>query len=462
MIKVFHHYISAVFLILFGIEYCVFFAAMYFGSEEFRFYYAESGYTEDYIITASWIFASTLSLCLAGIGLYRRNLVHIEYELLSRLTVGFSCATFTIVCIYYFFPQFLIVRSVLAYALMIAFLGMLTSRFIFIKAVGRNAFKKKIIVVGCGNNANKILQSKTGYILKGYEIIGCYATKNETIAIDQHLVLSPELTIFEYAKKHNIDEIVVALDDRRTGMPLDDLLDCKIEGINIVDLLSFYEREKAYIDLDNLQPSWMVFSNGFAKSGIRKSVKRFVDIVASLTLFLFTFPVMLLTIFAIALESGCRAPIFYRQVRVGANNQNFNVLKFRSMKTDAEKEGIQYATKNDDRITLVGGFIRKYRIDELPQMFNVFKGEMSFVGPRPERPVFVEGFNSIPYYKERHRVKPGITGWAQLCYPYGENEYDTIQKLQYDLYYVKNYSLFLDLTIILHTVEVVLWGKGAR
>jgi lipopolysaccharide/colanic/teichoic acid biosynthesis glycosyltransferase len=166
---------------------------------------------------------------------------------------------------------------------------------------------------------------------------------------------------------------------------------------------------------------------------------------------------------AIFLESGIKAPILYRQVRVGENNKNFDILKFRSMQTDAEKNGVEWAKKNDGRVTRVGNFIRKYRIDELPQIYNVLKGNMSFVGPRPERPEFVKKFdNSILYYRERHRVKPGITGWAQLCYPYGANEYDTKQKLQYDLYYVKNYSLFLDLTVIVHTVEVVLWGKGAR
>jgi len=463
MIKIFHHYISTTFLILFAIEYGIFFAAMYFGSE-FRFLYSESWYSEGYIVLSSWVFATTLSFCLVSIGLYRRNLGQNEYELLSRTTVGFSCSIFIIVCIYYFFPQFLIARSVLAYALIFAFLGMITCRFIFKQLVGQNALNKKILVIGCGNNANKILHSNNGYIHKGFEIKGCCATENETIAIDQHhIVLNPKQNILDYIKKNNIEEIVVALDDRRTKMPLDHLLDCKMEGIKIVDLLSFYEREKAYIDLDNLHPSWMLFSDGFAKSGIRTTVKRFIDLVTSLTLLLFTFPVMLLTAFAIFLESGFRAPIFYRQVRVGENNQNFNVLKFRSMRTDAEKQGIQCAKINDNRITRVGGFIRKYRIDELPQILNVLKGEMSFVGPRPERPAFVDGFNkSIPFYKERHRIKPGITGWAQLCYPYGENEYDAIQKLQYDLYYVKNYSLFLDFTIILHTVEVVLWGKGAR
>ncbi len=172
---------------------------------------------------------------------------------------------------------------------------------------------------------------------------------------------------------------------------------------------------------------------------------------------------MLLTALAILLENGFKGPILYRQLRVGEKNKNFELLKFRSMKVDAEKKGAQWAQKNDKRITLVGRFIRKSRIDELPQIFNVLRGDMSFVGPRPERPEFVQGFNErIPFYRERHRVKPGITGWAQLCYPYGADEYDTIQKLQYDLYYVKNYSLFLDFSIMLNTVEVILWGKGAR
>jgi len=191
--------------------------------------------------------------------------------------------------------------------------------------------------------------------------------------------------------------------------------------------------------------------------------KRLVDIIASLGLLLVAWPFMLLACLAILLENGLKSPVIYRQIRVGEDNKPFAVMKFRSMCTDAEKNGAQWAQKNDDRITSVGRFIRKVRIDELPQIFNVLKGEMSFVGPRPERPEFVDGFEQrIPFYAERHRVKPGITGWAQLCYPYGANEQDTINKLEYDLYYVKNYSLFLDISIILGTVEVILWGRGAR
>jgi sugar transferase (PEP-CTERM system associated) len=343
---------------------------------------------------------------------------------------------------------------------------MLICRYIFNKLAGKSILQKKILLIGSGNNANKILNNKSGYIHKGFDIIGCFSTTQEKIIVPTHNILNADndsKTIIDIVFQHKINEIVIALDDRRTSMPVNELLDCKISGIKIIDLLSFYEREKAYLDLENLKPSWMVFSDGFAQSGLRTIIKRLVDITASFMLLVLALPVMLLTVLAICLESGIRAPIIYRQTRVGENNQNFDVLKFRSMKTDAEAQGIQFAKINDTRITKVGNFIRKARIDELPQIFNVFKGDMSFVGPRPERPVFVEEFKkNIPYYRERHRIKPGITGWAQLCYPYGENEYDAIQKLQYDLYYVKNYSLFLDLTIIIHTVEVVLWGKGAR
>ncbi len=462
MIKVFHHHISKVFLVLFVVEYSIFFAAMYFGSRV-RFLYSESWYSKEYLILASMLFASTLAFSLSAIGLYRRSLGQNEYELLARTAVGFSISTFLIVGIYYIIPQVSIARSVLAYALIFAFLGMMVCRYVFKKVVKQDVLKKKILVVGGGDNAKKILQNNEGYLHKGFEIVGCFATPNEEIAVDKKKVFNPKLKLTDIVNQYSIEEIVIALDDRRIGMPLDDLLECKISGTTIIDLLSFYERENAYVDLSNLQPSWMVFSDGFIKGSMVIFVKRLFDFIASFCLLMIAFPIMLLTAVAIILESGFKAPIFYRQVRVGENNKSFKVLKFRSMRTDAEKQGIQFAKMDDKRITRVGSFIRKYRIDELPQIFNVFSGEMSFVGPRPERPEFVDGFNrSIPFYKERHCIKPGITGWAQLCYPYGENEYDAIQKLQYDLYYVKNCSLFLDLTIILHTIEVVLWGKGAR
>jgi sugar transferase (PEP-CTERM system associated) len=294
-------------------------------------------------------------------------------------------------------------------------------------------------------------------------IVGCLALPDEISFVDQSQIISYDKQIIAIAEEYKVDEIVIARDDNRLGLPLDELLDCRMSGLTIMNVMGFYEREQGIISLENIYPSWLVYCSGFAQGDLRSLAKRFFDVFASLLLLNVAWPFMLLTALAIVLENGFKGPVLYRQVRVGEKNQNFELLKFRSMKIDAEKNGAQWALQNDNRITLVGRFIRKCRLDELPQIFNVLRGDMSFVGPRPERPEFVQGFNErIPYYRERHRVKPGITGWAQLCYPYGADEHDTIQKLQYDLYYVKNYSLFLDFSIMFNTVEVILWGKGAR
>jgi len=256
---------------------------------------------------------------------------------------------------------------------------------------------------------------------------------------------------------------VVAVDDRRKGLPMEDLLECKMEGIKIVDGASFYERESRKVALEMITPGWLVFSDGFNVSSVFGAGKRSLDLLAAGILLIFSFPLMLLTAIAIKIEDGLRAPVFYSQERVGLNGKPFMVHKFRSMKIDAEKNGAVWAKKNDSRVTRVGDFIRKVRIDELPQLFNVLNGSMAFVGPRPERPVFVEQLTrKIPFYNERHRVKPGLTGWAQLCFAYADNEEDTREKLRYDLYYIKNQSLLLDLLVIIQTVEVVLFKKGSR
>jgi sugar transferase (PEP-CTERM system associated) len=261
-----------------------------------------------------------------------------------------------------------------------------------------------------------------------------------------------------------IDEIVMAMDDRRQQFPLKDLLDCRLAGIEVIELASFLERETGKVYLDILIPSWMIFGAGFRRDVLRRYTEAAFDLAASFALLLIALPVMAITVLAIKIEEGISAPVLYGQPRVGYGGRVFRVLKFRSMRVDAEKDGrARWATANDDRVTRVGRFIRKVRIDELPQLFNVLAGRMSFVGPRPERPEFVKELNEkIPYYDVRHAVKPGITGWAQLCYPYGASEQDATEKLQYDLYYVKNHSLVFDILILLQTVEVILFGKGAR
>jgi sugar transferase (PEP-CTERM system associated) len=278
----------------------------------------------------------------------------------------------------------------------------------------------------------------------------------------QKLVSPDQLS--EFCVEHAIDEIVVAMDDRRRSFPMVQLLECRLDGVDVTDLVSFLERETGKVRLDVLNPSWMIFSEGFRQGRVHGSLERAFDVVASVILLTVALPVMLLTALAIKVTEGPRATIFYRQVRVGQYGRPFRLLKFRSMREDAERDGKpQWAQKNDSRVTRIGSFLRMTRIDELPQILNVLRGEMSFVGPRPERPEFVAQLNErIPYYRERHSIKPGITGWAQLCYPYGSSEQDATEKLQYDLFYVKNHSLLFYLAILVQTVEVIVWGKGAR
>lgn len=365
---------------------------------------------------------------------------------------------------FYAFPSYFVGRGVFGFALLSALLGVILVRLLFYKIVDQEVLKRRVLIIGAGKNAEKILALENSSFGQNFSVIGSIKMKDEACLVNQDIVKALSIPLNEYAIENDIDEIVVAPDDRRRALPVDEILDCKMNGFEVSDLLTFFEREAGMVKVDSLHPSWLVFSDGFRMGTMRMITKRCFDIVVSLLLLALIWPVMLLTALAILVESWFKAPVFYKQLRVGLNWQLFEVIKFRSMRTDAERHGVpQMAKVKDDRVTWVGAFIRSCRIDELPQLINVLKGEMSFVGPRPERPEFVENFvETIPYYSERHRVKPGITGWAQLCYSYGSNQEDAVQKLQYDLYYVKNYSIFLDLMIILQTIEVVLWGRGAR
>jgi len=267
--------------------------------------------------------------------------------------------------------------------------------------------------------------------------------------------------ISSICKDGQVDRIVVALDERRGRFPVEQLLSCRLKGIRVDDGVAFTEQLAGKISVENLYPSSLIFSNGFRGSAIYKKIKRFKDIALSiLSMFIFL-PVSLLI--AIALKLDSKGPVFYRQERIGKDGKLFQLCKFRSMNLDAEEKGPVWAMVDDHRVTRVGRIIRKLRFDEIPQMINVIKGDMSFVGPRPERPFFVDKLtNEIPFYSYRHSVKPGITGWAQLYYPYGASKEDALEKLKYDLYYIKNMSPLMDLTIVLETIKVILFGKGAR
>ncbi len=295
-------------------------------------------------------------------------------------------------------------------------------------------------------------------------IVGYLPGPNEKqLAVADSERLSTRRSLIQTARQLNVDEIIVALSERRSGsMPLRELLDCKLAGVRVFDTTTYFERMLGQIRIDFVNAGWLVFGDGFNQGFYRTAVKRVFDILCSLLLIALSAPVMLLTALAVVLEST--GSVLYRQERVGANGRNFRVAKFRSMRTDAEQDGTpRWAAAQDDRVTRVGRIIRRLRIDELPQLFNVLAGDMSLVGPRPERPFFVSQLTEeIPYYAVRHSIKPGVTGWAQVRYQYGSTVEDSQEKLQYDLYYVKNHSLFLDFVILFETVGVVLTGKGSR
>jgi len=268
--------------------------------------------------------------------------------------------------------------------------------------------------------------------------------------------------IHEVASQGNVDRIIVALEERRGKLPTEELLKCRMEGISVEEGIAFYEHLTGKLLIERTYPSFLIFSNGFSKSTYHRVAKALMDYVLSSVGLIISLPIIALVALAIKIDS-C-GPIFYRQERLGRNGKIFKLLKFRSMKNNAEeKTGPVWAQENDDRITRVGKIIRKLRLDEIPQMINVLRGEMSFVGPRPERPHFVEQLErKIPFYVKRFGVKPGITGWAQIEYPYGASQNDALEKLKYDLYYIKNMSIFSDLSIIFRTVRIVLFGRGAR
>jgi len=461
MIRLFKHYIPKSLIILSIVEFMVLFFSVYLGGS-IRFHSSVIDQI-DPLFSQSIMFVAAILSCMISMGLYQRHLRDGRRGMFLRIGIAFIMGFVVLSLLFYLFPDTFVGRGIVGLSFLFGFIGIISARLLYVKAVNREDIKRRILVIGAGERSeiiDNILKRRSDR--HGFRVVGYVPLPHEKTTKSPNQLIQHNAILAQMVEDLDVDEIVLAITDRRKGYPVDELLDCKMAGVEIVELQTFFERQTGRIILDILQPSWLIFSDGFSHGFLRDVIKRGFDIVASFILLSASFPVMLLAMLAIYLED--RGPIFYRQIRVGENWKLMQVMKFRSMCTDAEKSGApQFATANDDRVTKVGHFMRKTRIDELPQLFNVLKGEMSFVGPRPERPEFVEQFTeSIPFYVERHRVKPGITGWAQICYPYGASEKDTREKLQYDLYYVKNYSIFLDLTILFQTAEVILWGKGAR
>ena len=466
-------YFPLLFLVL--IEYALLYGAVYLAIY-LRFDDTSQDYFSIYLGLSprAHLFAMVMSLSSLAMGVYnvygREGLT----GMMLRSLIAFSLTgTLALSLLFYIFPslELYLGRGVLAIAVVLSWLGLVAIRYFFYSFIDTEMLRRRVLVLGTGKRAARIKQefdlSSQQRRRQDFDLAG-FCPSGDDRDVSGPLVQVPTGQLLNYCRQHNIGEILVAVDDRRktadSGFSINELLDCKLSGISVLDELTFYERESMKLDTRLISAGWMVYSDGFQFTPIRDRLERVMDLVLALLLLIFAAPLMLITALAIKLEEGLRAPVFYSQERVGLNGKSFYLHKFRSMRTDAEKDGqAVWARENDDRITRVGQFIRNTRIDELPQILNVLKNQMSFVGPRPERPQFVaELVEQIPYYNERHRVKPGLTGWAQLCYPYGASIEDAEQKLQYDLYYIKNHGLFFDLYIMVRTVEVVLLGKGVR
>jgi sugar transferase (PEP-CTERM system associated) len=402
-------------------------------------------------------------LCLYYNDFYDLTLVHSNRELIVRLLQAVGAASIILGALYFTVPTLVIGDGIFVSALLVFLVGILGWRLLFNQVAGSLKLEERILVVGTGETARKVTRQILAQRDFAYRVIGFVDDDRSRIGeriVNPAIVGTPE-DIPALVTKHQIDRIVVGLADRRGKLPIEQLLNAKMTGVRVEDATTTYERVTGKILIDDLRPSWLIFSEGFRVSRWTRFMKRTIDLTLSVTMAIVCFPLMVLTAIAIWLESG--RPVLYCQERVGENGRPFTLCKFRSMRKDAEQGGRPvWASNDDDRVTRVGRFIRKTRLDELPQLWNVMRGDMSFVGPRPERPYFVaELAKEIPFYQQRHAVKPGLTGWAQVKYRYGASLEDAMEKLRYDLYYIKHLSIFFDLTIVFDTVKVVLFRKGA-
>ncbi|MBY0583190.1 MAG: TIGR03013 family PEP-CTERM/XrtA system glycosyltransferase [Sphingomonas sp.] len=407
-------------------------------------------------------FAVVVEFAMISVGVYGPQALQSMRFATARLIVSVSLGVLVQSALFFFLPMLGFWRSNLLYAMGLSVVLLVGLRILLGKTLGSQVFKRRIVVLGAGLRAQRLkaLGQRPG---SAFVVVGYVSMSEANRVIPEAIARDAIYNLADHVVLLNASEVVLALEERRNALPLKDLLRIKTTGVHVNEISTFLERETGRVDLDSVNPSWLIFSDGFSSGRMVSSAfKRLFDIAASLVLLLLVAPVLLVTALAIKLET--KGPVFYRQRRVGLYHQGFDIVKLRSMRQDAEMPGkAVWAEKNDPRITRVGRVIRKLRIDEVPQAWSVLKGEMSFVGPRPERPQFVEDLEQkLPYYAERHMVKPGITGWAQINYPYGASIEDARQKLEYDLYYAKNYSPFLDLLILLQTVRVVLWPEGAR
>lgn len=464
--RVFNHHIHLAYSLLLIIDALLFFASCYLAS---WLYFLPQPHSLDNhladLAPKAIVFSAVTVLALLSMGLYQPRLRDTASGVILRTVGGFLLATAGIAILAFFTPLFDFWRGLFVYAALISFVLCLINKAVFVRVVELDQLKRNILVLGAGRSAHNIARRmRRKSDRRGFRIVGYVNLDDTPPLVDSSKILTLKEPLYQCVLTNHINQIVVALDTQDQRLPIADLIRCRVSGVAVINILDFFEQEAGKVLVDEVPPEWLIFAGAFRGKSVNGRGKRLFDLFASVSLLSITWPIMLLAMLAIKLEDGPRAPVFFRQQRVGLNGETFDVLKLRSMTINAEGDGkARWATAKDPRITRVGTFIRKTRIDELPQILNVLKGDMAFVGPRPERPEFVgELAKAIPYFDERHCVKPGITGWAQLNYPYGSSTEDAKYKLEFDLYYVKNQSLFLDFLILLQTVEVILFGKGAR
>ncbi len=457
MIRLFNHYFSLRVLVLTLVEALVLFQSLVVGFEIWTI-----GKALPAPITQAVLFALVMLLMMTALGLYEAYDESFRVTL-QRIIVAYGLTLVTLSVVFYVFPQTYVQRGVFAVASVFALAGEILVRLFFFRVTAAGLPRRRVLVLGNGVEAEQVIRFlNEGARGRTIQYAGLYPVVPERDANGKARTINHD-HLLRTIRDLNVGEIVIAVREQRGGvLPLRQLLDAKLRGIQVIDLATFYERELGMLYIDHIKASWLIFGEGFSQGLLRDVVKRVFDLFFGLLLLIISLPVQLVAVLAIMIDSGM--PILYRQERVGQGGRAFTIIKFRTMVDDAEKDGTpRWAQQGDSRITRVGRFLRFTRIDELPQLFNVLRGDMSFVGPRPERPFFVRHLlEDIPFYDLRHSVKPGITGWSQVRYPYGASVGDSMQKLQYDLYYVKNHSLFLDLLILVDTVQVVLLGKGAR
>lgn len=411
------------------------------------------------------LYCAALMLSMTAVGLYNPRIRERLMGVIRRVVISALMAVALLAFIAFITPQTVMLSPIYYWAIALSLAAILLVRFMLARRSQVNLFRWRTVVLGAGKRAQIVSsRMRRSSDRRAFNLVAFVRMPGDakTELQGERCIERMPSNLAQWALENNIDELVIGCDERRSELPVQELFECRNSGIKVIDILDFIERETGQIAVNLLYPSWIIYSKGFQPGdSLRQALNRIFNIAIAATGLILASPLMLLT--AIAVKLGDGGPVLFSQVRVGQHGKLFKIHKFRSMRVDAEKNGARWATANDSRVTPVGRFIRDYRLDELPQLFNVLIGDMDFIGPRPERPEFVQKLSDkIPYYNERHNVKPGLTGWAQMQYRYGASEEDALEKLKYDLYYIKNRSALLDFNIFIRTVEVLLFAKGVH